>query len=54
MKGKIIMIDDKKVDTEKSMQIQITHKGEPGLKVYSKGYIKSMKFQGGLKIKANQ
>jgi len=54
MKGKIIMIDGKKIDPDEHVQIQITHKDGTETKVRSDGHIKSMKFQGGLKIRANQ
>jgi len=54
MKGKIVMINDKKIDPDKSLQVQNSHKDRTESQSYHAGYIKSMKFQGGLKVRANQ
>jgi len=54
MKGKIIMIDGKKIDPDELVQIQIIHKDRTETKVCHDGYIKSLKFQGGLKVRTNQ
>jgi len=54
IKGKIVMIDGKKIDHDESVQVHMTHKDKTDTRVCHEGHIKSLKFKGGLKVMANQ